>query len=124
MYKQASQLKLKFATTVGLLTVEQLWGLSLDQLSSAIKIIKKGLKDSDKDDDLAFLDDEKTVDVENQLRFNILKDVYVTKKNEINSIRDAANIKAHNAKIDTLIAEKRDGELKNMSISDLEKLRK
>lgn len=124
MYKQASQLKLKFATTVGLLTVEQLWGLSLDQLSSAIKIIKKGLKDSDKDDDLAFLDDEKTVDVENQLRFNILKDVYVTKKNEINSIRDAANIKAHNAKIDTLIAEKRDGELRNMSISDLEKLRK
>lgn len=83
-----------------------------------------GLKDSDKDDDLAFLDDEKTVDVENQLRFNILKDVYVTKKNEINSIRDAANIKAHSAKIDTLIAEKRDGELRNMSISDLEKLRK
>jgi hypothetical protein len=123
MYKQASQLKLRFLTTVGQLSVEQLWGLSQTQLSNAIKAVKKVLKKND-DDELSFLEDTNVVDVENQLRFDILKDVYLTKKKESEEIRNAAEVKAHNQKIDTLIAEKKDGQLKEMSIEQLEKLRK
>jgi hypothetical protein len=123
MYKQASQLKLRFLTNVGQLSVEQLWDLSQVQLSNAIKAVKRVLKKTD-DDELSFLEDTKTVDVENQLRFDILKDVYLSKKKEMEDLRNAADIKAHNQKIDALIAEKQEGQLKEMSIADLEKLRK
>ena len=123
MYKQASQLKLRFLTNVGQLSVEQLWDLSQTQLSNAIKEVKKVLKKND-DDELSFLEDTKKVDVKNQLIFDILKDVYLTKKKEADELRNAANIKAHNQKIDFLIAEKQEGKLREMSIEDLEKLRK
>jgi len=119
MYKQVSQLKLRFQTNVGLLSVEQLWDLTQSQLSNAIKAVKKVLKKND-DDDLSFLEDTKVVDVENQLRFDILKDVYLSKKKEAEEIRNAAEIKAHNQKILTLIAEKKDDSLKGMSIKELE----
>jgi hypothetical protein len=123
MYKQASQLRLRFLTNVGQLSVEQLWDLSQAQLTNSIKAVKKVLKKND-DDELSFLEDAKEVDVENQLRFDILKDVYLTKKKEADELRNAADIKAHNQKIDSLIAEKQEGKLREMSIEDLEKLRK
>jgi hypothetical protein len=123
MYKQASQLKLRFITNVGLVSSEQLWDLTQNQLSNTIKAVKKVLKKND-DDELSFLEDTKEVDVENQLRFDILKDVYLTKKKEADEIRNAADVKANNQKIDSLIAEKQEGKLREMSIEDLEKLRK
>lgn len=124
MYKEASQLKLRFLTNIGQLSVEQLWDLSQIQLSNAIKAVKKVLKKDDDDDELSFLESTKTIDIENQLRFDILKDVYLTKKRQADELRDAVTIKAHNQKIDALIAEKQEGKLREMSIEDLEKLRK
>lgn len=123
MFKQASKLKLRFQTSKGPLTAEQLWDLTLTDLATAIKAVKKLLKKAD-DDELSFLAEGNTVDVETQLRFDILKDVYLTKKAEAEALRDAAATKAHNQKILTLIAEKQDGKLKDMSIEDLEKLLK
>ena len=123
MYKQASKLKLRFQTNRGVLSAEQLWDLSQTDLSNAVKAVKKILKKTD-DDELSFLEDSKVVDVENQLRFDILKDVYLTKKKEAEELRDAAETKAHNQKILTLIAEKQEGKLKEMSIEELEKLLK
>ena len=114
MYKQASKLKLRIATSVGMLSVEQLWDLPQTKLAESIKAVKKVLKKND-DDELSFLESSKVVDVENQLRFDILKDVYLTKK---------AEAEAHNQKIMALIAEKKDESLKNMSIEELEKLMK
>jgi hypothetical protein len=124
MYKQASQLKLRFQTSVGLLSAEQLWGLDKDQLSNAIKAVKKILKKNDNDDELSFLEDTKIVDVENQLRFNILKDVYLTKKKEADELQNAADIKKHNQKILALIAEDEDQELRKLSKEEKLKLLK
>lgn len=122
-FKQASRLKLRFSTSLGLLTVEQLWDLSQTQLSNAIKAAKKVLK-KENDDELAFLEDTKTVDIENQLRFDILKDIYLTKKTEAEELRNAADVKAYNQKILALIAEKQEGELKGKSIAELEAMLK
>ena len=123
MYKQVSRLGLRFQTSKGLLSVEQLWHLSQTDLSNAIKAVKKVLKKTD-DDELSFLEDAKVVDVENQLRFDVLKDVYLTKKSERDALRDEAESKAHNAKIDAIIAEKQESQLHSLSIDELEKLRK
>lgn len=120
MYKQASQLKLRFNTSKGILSVEQLWDLTLTDLAATIKAVKKVLKKDD-DDELSFLTDSKATDPMNQLAFDILKDVYLTKKKANEEVREAAEIKAHNQKILQLIAEKKDDSLKGMSIEELEK---
>lgn len=123
MYKQASRLRLRFPTPKGVLATEQLWDLSLLDLSNTIKAVKKILKKND-DDELSFLESEKTVDTENQLRFDILKDVYLTKQKENEERRNEADVKAHNQKILKLIADKKEDSLKGMSVEDLEKLLK
>lgn len=123
MFKQASKLKLRFQTNRGVLSLEQLWDLSQTDLANAIKAVKKVLKTGD-DDELSFLESTKVVDVENQLRFDILKDVYLTKKKEAEESRDAAANKAHNQKILSLIAEKQEEGLKGKSIEELEALLK
>jgi hypothetical protein len=123
IYKEASKLKLRFSTEKGLLSVEQLWDLSQSQLSTAIKAVKKILV-KDNDDELSFLETNIVVDTENQLRFDILKDIYMSKKDEADKIRNIASVKAHNRRIDELIAMKQESELQNMSIAELERLRK
>ena len=122
-FKQASKIALRFQTNKGLLSVEQLWHLNQTDLSNAIKDVKKILKKTD-DDELSFLESTKVTDVENQLRFDILKDVYLTKKAEKEEIQNAAEVKAHNQKIIELIAEKRENKLRDMSVEELEKLLK
>ena len=123
MFKQASKLKLRFQTNRGVLSVEQLWELSQTDLANAIKAVKKVLKTND-DDELSFLISTTVVDVENQLRFDVLKDVYLSKKKEAEESRDAAAAKAHNQKILALIAEKQEEGLKGKSIEELEALLK
>ena len=123
MFKQASKLKLRFTTNRGVLSVEQLWDLTQTELAKAIRDVKKVLT-KNTDDELSFLIETTVVDVENQLRFDILKDVYLTKKKENEELKTAAEVKAHNQKILALIAEKKEGELKELSVEELEKLLK
>lgn len=125
MYKQASQQKLRFQTNRGILSSEQLWDLSQADLSSAIKAVKKTLTKND-DDELSFLAESTIVDTDNELRFNILKDVFLTKKKEVDERRDAAEAKKFEQKIITLIAEREEkdmeDELNAMSIDELKEL--
>lgn len=123
MYKKAAQLKLRFNTSRGVIGVENLWDLPLTELAKHVRALKSSLKKDD-DDALNFLDETKVVDTENELRFDILKDVYMTKKAQKESIRDEAQIKEHNQKILALIESKKEDSLKNMSVEDLEKLLK
>lgn len=124
-FKKASQQKLRFVTDRGVLTVEQLWDLSQTSLGNLLKSIKKVLKDTNADDDLAFLTTEtKTVDVENQLRFDIAKDIYLTKKKEAEELRTAKETKEHNQKILDLIQGKKEDALKGKTVEELEALLK
>ena len=122
-FKQASKIALRFQTNKGLLSVEQLWHLNQTDLSDAIKNVKKIIKKTD-DDELSFLESAGVTDVENQLRFDLLKDVYLTKKAEKEEIQNAAAIKTHNQKIIELITEKKENKLRDMSVEELEKLLK
>lgn len=125
MYKEALMIGLKFQTTVGILSVEQVFSMSTSQLSTTIRGLGQIIKDS-KVGDIDFLDDNVvTKEVElNELRFNILKDVYLTKMAAIKDRQAAESNKAHNKMIDNLIADKQENALKSMSIEDLEKLRR
>lgn len=124
IFKEASKLKLRFSTSKGSLSVEQLWDLTQFELTTCIKNVKKSLKKSDTEDDLSFLDNTNTVDTTEQLRFDILKEIYLTKKSEAEALRNAKEIKDHNQKIMELISEKQEGELKGKSIEELKALLK
>lgn len=123
MYKQAALLKLRFETSKGNLTAEQLFDLSMSDLSSAIRNVNAQLKkEKAEDDELAFLEGVDVVETQNSLRFKILKDVYLTKK----EARDAAVVdfenKQRKQRIAEIIAAKKDAALAEKSIEELEKM--
>lgn len=125
IYKKASKSKLRFSTRKGVVNVEQLWDLSMSDLSDAIKHVKKVISESSNDDELSFLSEEaNTVNPEHQLIFDILKDVYISKKEERDSIKQAAEIKAHNEKILALIHAKQEQSLNELSEEELKSLLK
>lgn len=119
MYKQASRQQLRFTTPKGVLTTEQMWDLSLPVLVTLIKKQKEILKKTI-DSDLDFLNDTEVKDPENELKFNILKDIYITLKKEKEAIRDEAQRKENNQKILNIIASKKETELQNKSVEELE----
>lgn len=125
MYKQAAQLKLRFETPKGVLSVENLFDLSMTDLSTTIKKVSAQLKkEQTTDNELAFLEGTDIVESQNSLRFKILKDVYMTKKDA----RDAAALdyekKQKHQRIAEIIAKKKEEALENMSIEELEAMLK
>lgn len=123
MYKQAIFMGITFPTNKGILSISQLPGLNLTDLAMSLKALKKALKKNE-DSDLDFLDDTKTVDKTLELQFEILKDVYLTKRDERNQLQKEQEVKEHNNKIINLIAEKEDESLKGKSIDELKSLLK
>lgn len=121
IYKKALKEHLRFNTSKGALSTEQVFDLSQKDLSSEIRKIKKVLKDTD-DDELSFLDGTKNVDATEQLRFDILKDVYLTKKEESEVASKAKENKEFKEKILDLIAEKKNEDLKSKSVEELQEM--
>tara|TARA_R110000868_G_scaffold74337_13_gene215020 strand:+ start:12185 stop:12568 length:384 start_codon:yes stop_codon:yes gene_type:complete len=118
-FKEASRIGLRFETSKGALSTEQLWTLPLLHLATVVRNLK-ALTTKDNDDDLAFLDEKSTpVDKVVELRFTVAKEIYLAKQAENVSARDAKTKKAHNEKILGLIAEKQEGNLKNLSEEEL-----
>ena len=119
MYKQASKKKLRFPTTKGILTVEQLWSLTLEDLDTLTVSLEqaheqeKGAK--------TFLKKKTEENVLAKLRFDICLDILQTKMEEEETAAKSKETKEHNQKILALIARKKDKELEEMSVEDLEK---
>lgn len=123
-YKIATKKDLRFKTPKGLLTVLQLWSLSMMDLTVSIKEAKKELQSDDNDDDLSFLSETKTVDIDNQVRFDVLKDIYLTKKQEKEEARNNVEKKEMRHRILEILKEKEEGELKGKSKQELEEMLK
>ena len=79
IYKEATQKGLIFVTERGSIGVSDLWLLSLDQLDALYKILNKALKVSYEDSLLA-KPTKATADV--RLRFDLVKDIMLTKLEE------------------------------------------
>lgn len=118
MYKKASRERLRFSNSKGVLSLEQLWALSLPTLSQMIKDQLEVVKVKGSNDELSFLETN-NVDPIEQLKFDILKDVYLTLKNEAEIAKNEAEDRLKKQKILQLIAVKQDQELMNKSIDEL-----
>lgn len=120
-YKLATQKKLRFQTNKGLLSTEQLWDLSLTDLDALAVSLEEEYKQSGKK---SFLVVKSVKDKTAKLRFDIVLDVLTSKVEEHQALTEAKEVKEHNEKILTLIADKKDESLKGKSVKELEKMLK
>lgn len=117
MYKRASKQKLRFNTAVGMLSVEQLWDLTITQLDALAVSLEKDHKASK---GKTFLAVKTEKDKTAKLRFDIVLDVLNTKVELSERASKAAETKAHNQKILSKIQDRKDHELDEMSVEELE----
>ena len=121
MYKEASRLGLTIQTNKGLLSVEQLWNLTLTELDAVAVRLEAEYVESGKK---SFLIKKSVKDKTAKLKLDIVLDVLNTKVDEAEVAKEAKDIKEHNQKILSLIAEKQEDALKGKSVRELEKLLK
>ena len=125
IFKKASKKKLRFNTNRGVLSVEMLWDLPKEEIRELVIKAREAAKKSSgqvSDAELSFLDAPKAKATDDELRFEILKDIYLTKKNAEEKALKKAEIKANNKKVLELIARKQDEALEKKSIKELEKM--
>jgi len=118
-FKQASKEKLRFTTSKGQLSTEQLWDLSLTDLDALAVSLDTEYKQSAK---TSFLTKSTPKDKTAKLRFDVVLDVLNTKVEENNAAAEAKEIKEHNSKIFAMIAEKSEDAMKKKSIKELESM--
>lgn len=96
MYKKASKLKLRVSSKFGNISVEQLWDLKLTDLATIIKELYEEKKKFNTIEDLSFLDgtNESKESILTNLRYEIVKDIYLTKQNESKEAKELRNKKA------------------------------
>lgn len=126
IYKEAAKQKVRIQTSRGALAPEQLFDLKMPELAKLCKaqneIVKKSRGDGD--EELSFLDgvDNRISDIE-VLKFELLKDVYLDKKHQKEQDAEDVKNKMELAKLDELIAQKQDAELKELPLEELLKRR-
>lgn len=121
MYKQASKERLRIQTTKGLLSVEQLWDLSLEDLDALAVSLEQEYKNSK---GKSFLASKTKKDKTIKLKFDVTLDILNTKVEMAEEAANAGKTKAMNEKILSIIQRKKDSQLEDMSIGELEKLLK
>ena len=122
IFEQATRQRLRFTSTRGLLSVEDLWnlplqsknGVSLDALAMAQhKLVKETAE-------MSFVKPV-TKNTDDELKLDILKHIIDVRLAENEAKNVAAEKRARKEKIMEILADKKHDALKNMDIADLEK---
>ena len=118
MFEYATRNKIRFPFK-GLISVEDLWDLSLTNLDSIYKTLNKQVKQSEEE---SLLNTMTTVDKELDVQIAIVKHIVAVKLAEQEAREKASAKKAQKQKIMAIIASKQDEALQNSSIEDLQKM--
>ena len=103
----------------GMISVEDLWDLSLANLDSIYKTLNKQVKQSEEE---SLLTTKTSVDTELEVQIAIVKYIVAVKLEEQEAREKAAAKKAQKQKIMSIIATKEDEALQNSSVDDLRKM--
>ena len=103
----------------GMISVEDLWDLSLTNLDSIYKTLNKQVKQSEEE---SLLSTKASVDTELEVQIAIVKHIVSVKLAEKEAAEKASAKKAQKQKIMSIIATKQDEALQNSSIDDLQKM--
>lgn len=118
MFEYATRNKVRFPYK-GLITVEDLFDLSLINLDSIYKTLNKQVKQSEEE---SLLNTKTTVDKELDVQIAIVKHIVAVKLAEQEAREKASVKKAQKQKIMAIIASKQDEALQNSSVEDLQKM--
>ena len=103
----------------GLISVEDLWDLSVTNLDSIYKTLNKQVKQSEEE---SLLTTKTNIDTELEVQIAIVKHIVSVKLAEYEAREKAAIKKAQKQKIMSIIATKENEALQNSSIDDLKKM--
>lgn len=126
LFEKATKEKVRFETSKGSISVEDLWDLPLtsNETDVCLDDIAKGLSKALKQDSESFVEKKTPVNTILETKFSIVKCVIKAKLKDIEVKEHAAEIKAKKEKIIDIIAEKEDDRLKESSITALKKILK
>lgn len=116
MFEKASRQKLRFNFR-GNITVEDLWDLSVNNLDTIYKSLTKIKRESNEDSLL----ESTPANTLNDLRIDIVKHIFAVKKQEKEAKQKRAEITLEKKKLMSILADKKDEELKGKSVEELEK---
>lgn len=122
IFEYAAKNKLRFTSSVGSLTVEDLYDLPLQStknvsLDSVAKAANNEIKSSQEESFVTTASPQNTVA---QLKLDIVKHIIADRLEERDRARQAAENKQRREKIADIIADKQDDALKNMSLEELQ----
>lgn len=115
MFEKATRLKLRFKSINGVLSIEDLWDLSLESLDKIAKTLRKELRD---EEDESFISTKKS-NTNVDLRFDIVKHIIDIKLKEKADRADAQAKLARKEQILQTLAKKKTESLESMSEEDL-----
>jgi hypothetical protein len=116
MYKEALQKKLRFKTNKGMLTTEDLFDLSLQNLNTLAIMLDKKISEAPKK---SFIEELPAEENDDELRFSIVKDVINIKLKARKDNIDKAQADAQKKRILEILAKRNDEELEKKSTEEL-----
>lgn len=119
LFEKASKMKLRFSTTKGILSTEDLWDLSLESLDKIAKNLYKQIKESE---EISFISEKSSEDTLASMKLEIVKFVITFKMDEAKEMKLRAEKLALKKRIADEIAKKKDNKISEMSIEELEKV--
>lgn len=117
MYKKALRTKLRFNTTKGKLTTEDLFDLNLTDLNNLAINLDKKLSETPRK---SFISDITPDTQEDELRFNIVKDIITLKLAERDAANNAKVKAAEKAQLLEILHRKKNEALENLSVAEIE----
>ena len=118
IFEYAVRNKIRFPFK-GMISVEDLWDLSVTNLDSIYKTLNKQVKQSEEE---SLLSTKASVDTELEVQIAIVKHIVSVKLAEREAAEKASAKKAQKQKIMSIIATKENEALQNSSIDDLKKM--
>jgi uncharacterized membrane protein len=116
MFEIATRTKMRFPFR-GMISVEDLWDLSVKDLDSIFKTLNAQVKKSQEESLLATKSKE---DETLAIQIEIVKHIVKTKLDEAETAKQSKELKEKKQKIMEMIAEKKDEALRNASVEELQ----
>ncbi|MGD2065608.1 MAG: hypothetical protein PVI43_00375 [Candidatus Bathyarchaeota archaeon] len=123
LFEIASKKKFRFVSSKGSLSVEDLWTMPLKgaySINSVAKTISANLKEAGEED---FVEPSSDGDQELKDKLDLVKYIIAKRLEFKERAEKAAETKAFKNRIDEIIQDKQDEDLKGKSLEDLKKLR-
>ena len=116
MFEIATRTKMRFPFR-GMISVEDLWDLSVKDLDSIFKTLNTQVKKSQEE---SLLDTKSKEDETLAIQIEIVKHIVKTKLDEAETAKQSKELKEKKQKLMEMIAEKKDEALRNASVEELQ----